>query len=228
MQGRLRNNSKKFITLIHNQHIDMTCAGCPDVAQPFSTDGYQAACLFNHLFKPSSELAESIRSHLEELFGPRSSMPGFNYVAMHLRLGGLEHENKLPDERGSGQGPLHDVIEGLRCARKLGDQTGVNTSEIPVLLITDNHELRSFIVEGGLANVVTPNLKPAHMARLNKEQLQSRDPILSTYIDLGLLANAHCIVYGRSGFVNTAWMLGGGKPCFSDLRNACRMDIEAQ
>lgn len=40
---------------------------------------------------------------------------------------------------------------------------------------------------------------------------------IAAYIDIGLLARAECLVASNSGFSNTAWLLGGGKPCIADL-----------
>lgn len=87
------------------------------------------------------------------LFGPSSTAPHFHYSAAHLRLGGLGHEGQLKQDRGTGKGELADVITGLSCAQRLSQGAGLDTGQVPVLLITDNHMLRSFVLSGGLVSV---------------------------------------------------------------------------
>jgi hypothetical protein len=103
----------------------------------------------------SAALEEAASQQLAQLFGPGSQAPGFQYVAAHLRLGGLGHESRLKKDRGTGKGGLADVIGALSCAQKLGQGVGLNTNEVPVLLITDNHMLRSFVLSGGLVSLAS-------------------------------------------------------------------------
>jgi hypothetical protein len=96
---------------------------------------------------------------LLQLFGPDSRL--FSYAAAHLRLGGLGHECGLRRDRGTGRGELADTIAALTCARRLGQQAGMEVAanssvagdlKAPVLLITDQHMLRSFVLSGGLVS----------------------------------------------------------------------------
>ena len=100
----------------------------------------------------SAELAEAANRQLLQLYGPASQAPGFTYVAAHLRLGGLGHEGRLKRDRGTGRGELADVIAALQCSAQLGPGAGVDTRRVPVLMITDNHNLRNFIISGGLVS----------------------------------------------------------------------------
>lgn len=44
------------------------------------------------------------------------------------------------------------MIAAVSCSRQLGQAAGINTSQLPVVLITDNHMLRRFIMTGGLVS----------------------------------------------------------------------------
>jgi hypothetical protein len=125
-------------------------------------DASSLSITFNGLFACrlcSAALEEAASQQLAQLFGPGSQAPGFQYVAAHLRLGGLGHEGRLKKDRGTGKGELADVIGGLSCAQKLGQGVGLNTNEVPVLLITDNHMLRSFVLSGGLVSLACKPLQ---------------------------------------------------------------------
>lgn len=105
-----------------------------------------------------------------------TALPTLAYAAAHLRLGGQGHEGLLKRGRGTGRGELADVITALGCARQLlaashssscQDSSGTLTSSqqvtgvdaqssnpLPqVLLVTDNHVLRSFVLAGGLVSL---------------------------------------------------------------------------
>jgi hypothetical protein len=105
-----------------------------------------AVCAF------SRQLEEAASDQLLQLFGPISLAPNFQCTATHLRLGGLGHEGALKKDRGTGKGELTDVIAALTCAQRLGQDAGLDTGQSPVLLITDNHMLRKFVLSGGLVS----------------------------------------------------------------------------
>lgn len=104
----------------------------------------------------SAVLEQAADSQLLQLYGNSSRAPEFAYVAAHLRLGGLGHEGHLAQDRGTGRGPLADLITALRCAEYLGD--GVYSAKVPVLTITDNHMLRGFIMSGALVSTAVDSL----------------------------------------------------------------------
>lgn len=66
------------------------------------------------------------------------------------------------------------------------------------------------------SGVVTPDITPTHIAKLNQQELEREEAAMSTYIDLVLLARADCFVTGKSGFSMAAWWLGGSKRCVAD------------
>jgi hypothetical protein len=102
----------------------------------------------------STALESAVKQQLLQLFGSDSQTAGFQYAAAHLRLGGLGHEGHLKKDRGTGGGELVDTIAGLTCAQRLGQGAGLDSNRTPVLLITDNHMLRSFIISGELVSKI--------------------------------------------------------------------------
>jgi hypothetical protein len=62
------------------------------------------------------------------LYGSQAKQPGFKYLAVHMRLGGMEQEKSLRSTKGSKNGPLIDLVHGITCINKLGkerpEQTG--------------------------------------------------------------------------------------------------------
>lgn len=63
------------------------------------------------------------------------------YVALHLRLGGLPGEVEFKEARG-GSTPFHNMMKAVSCANRMAKHKGIDQ---PVMVVTDNHELRSFL-----------------------------------------------------------------------------------
>lgn len=70
---------------------------------------------------------------------------------------------------------------------------------------------------GVQANVITSDVTPTHLARMDAKEVADTAAAISTYVDVTLLARARCGIYSQSGFSSVAWMMGGGTPCFSNL-----------
>jgi hypothetical protein len=68
----------------------------------------------------SADVLAAIASHKQRLFGRAAQQPGFGFVGLHLRLGGMANEEALKEARGSKLGVMADLISGLRCSRQLG------------------------------------------------------------------------------------------------------------
>jgi len=64
---------------------------------------------------------EAAQQHLVKLYGPQAQQPHFAYVAMHMRLGGMQNEAVLTTKRGSHKGPLMDLLRGLTCIQQRGE-----------------------------------------------------------------------------------------------------------
>jgi hypothetical protein len=61
------------------------------------------------------------QQQLEQLYGQQAKQPGFQYLAVHLRVGGMEHEARLRSTKGSSNGPLSDLAHGILCIKNLGE-----------------------------------------------------------------------------------------------------------
>jgi hypothetical protein len=142
-----------------------------------------AVCAF------SRQLEVAATDQLLQLFGPSSQATNFQYTAAHLRLGGLGHEGHLKKDRGTGKGELADVIAALTCAQRLGQEAGLDTGQSPVLTITDNHMLRSFVLSGGLVSCERSSMHRHRLCSSRKHNnrawsLQSLDEWTLAYLQL--------------------------------------------
>jgi hypothetical protein len=81
------------------------------------------------------------------------------------------------------------------------------------------------------ADVITTDVRPTHLARMDDEEAADPGAAISTYVDVALLARARCAVYSRSGFSTTAWMMGGGTDCYEKFHwglERCLDDVAGQ
>jgi hypothetical protein len=65
--------------------------------------------------------------------------------------------------------------------------------------------------------VITTNMEPTHLARMDANEAADTNAGMSTYVDLALLARSRCAIYSRSGLSMAAWMMGGGTDCYEHL-----------
>lgn len=212
LNGNLTNLTEQFVVVQTNQHMDAECPACPALHPTTSS----TACTWARLFKPADDVIAQAEQQLQQLYGSSNVT---QYVAIHLRLGGFTGEAE--HERGSG--PLKNFAGAVRCANRLAQQHNISSST-PLLMVTDNHHLRSFIREGHLRHVVGPNTQSVHIDQALNLDDNARAH-RSTVVDLVLLSRAVCLVtspgyrHGSlSGFSHHAWLLGGAKPCRVDFR----------
>lgn len=211
LSGELSNSTEQFVIVQTNQRMDAPCKGCPALPEMDPS----TACVWSRLFKPTADILTQADQELQRLYGSR--VP--KYVAAHLRLGGFTGEA----EHERGKGPLKNFAAAVRCANQLAAQHGVNSSA-PVLMVTDNEHLRTFLSPGHLPHVVAPSTQPVHIDQtlhLDNNVTAHR----STVVDMVLLSRGACLVTspgyrhdGLSGFSHHAWLLGGGRPCHIDFR----------
>lgn len=67
---------------------------------------------------------------------------------------------------------------------------------------------------------------PTHIARMGHEEVEDPDAAISTYVDVALLARARCAVYSHSGFSTTAWLMGGGTPCYEHFKGGLQRCLD--
>lgn len=207
--GSLSHAPDKFITLQTNMFMTGDCHMCPPLTSGFSQD---AACVWRRIFKPTDSIVERANHILREMY-PR----GKKFVAVHLRLGGLSGEGV--QERGNG--PLANFLDAISCARKLATMATTVEKRTPILIVTDNHELRQFLQARQIPSLLTPPSLPVHLDVAKQRPLEEHQ---STIVDMALLARSECLVIMRSGFGHHAWLYGGGKQCVAQLPG-CQLNI---
>lgn len=232
-------SSARVLVLRSNEYPNTTCAGCVPLD---SAD--DAACLFTSLFRASSEVVRRAQAQLDALypgmsmpalpgsFGGRNAVAGargragaVEYTALHLRLGmpGDRHFQTVWQHRGLDAEPLSVMLHAVSCGVALNRRHGVNGSAVPLLLLTDNAELRSFASRGHLRDVVSSSTPVVHLGREGAGGDHAAGALLEAYysvfVELLLLAGARCLVLSPSGFSTTAWYLGGGTSCLADVRD---------
>jgi hypothetical protein len=200
--GTLSKIQDQFLTISTNLEINGTCWNCPSIVSQWSKE---AACLWQQLFRPTDAIVHQAQAQLMKLYPG----PPRQYVAVHLRLGGLTGETGIPGvERGKS--PLHNFFAGTRCAAKLARNSNIDLRQTPALVITDNHVLREALLELDLGSLVSPAGLPVHLDHADGHSLQAHQ---STFADMVMLGWAQCLVTSRSGFSLHAWLYGGAKPC---------------
>lgn len=68
----------------------------------------------------SADVQAAAQQQLEKLYGSQAKRAGFQYLAVHMRLGGMEQEKWLRSSKVSRNGPLVDLVHGITCIKKLG------------------------------------------------------------------------------------------------------------
>ena len=153
-------------------------------------------CWFNALFKPTARLKHEISSELSRM-GVADKR---SYAAAHLRLGGQEGEDIVLDRADRFE--AENAV--LHCARRLAAAHDLQTAS-PVVLVTDNRILRFVIARGYLAGVVGPSGVASHIVLGS----HAHKAAFKSFVELGVLGNAACLVKSRSGFSEVAaWWSG--------------------
>jgi hypothetical protein len=202
--GSLQGMDDTFIFIKTNMELHRRCQGCPNVTSQWSEE---AACLWQNMFRPVEPILQQARVQLQQLYpGDVHVRP---YVAVHLRLGGLEGEEGGPGyERGKS--PLENFLASVRCAAKLASKSSIDLDETPALVVTDNHNLRQMLQEQHFRRIVTPEGLPVHVGKAEDQSLEAHR---STVVDMVLLGWSECLATSKSGFSLHAWLYGGAKPC---------------
>jgi hypothetical protein len=226
-------SDKRFLMLRSNEHPNTTCMGCPDVSTPMDS-----VCVFQYLFQTSDEVQRQADAQLVKLYGgtrgeaaaaaaaTAAAALGGNYAALHLRLGGQAGE---PEDAGYrfDTPKLTTLMSAVTCGVHLAGTAGISKQATPLLLLTDNNQLRRFVQRGRLAGVATSTFDAVHFGIAKNSTLQER---YSVFVDIALLARAKCVMLSPSGFSMTAWFLSGGRSCTLDVRHcvqSCQANPES-
>lgn len=209
--GALLNVTAKFITLQTNMRMTDDCFECPVLQSAFS---HEAACLWQRLLRPIDVIEQRADAVLLQMYSQRRPQ----YVGVHLRFGGFIGEGD--EERGKS--PLLNFMHAVSCARSLAQRASI-AQTTPVLVVTDNHRLRTFLQAGSIPSIVTPPALPVHLDSARGRTLEQHQ---STIVDLVLLSRSKCLVLMRSGFGQHAWLYGGGTECVAEIPD-CRANLTA-
>jgi hypothetical protein len=185
-----------------------------------------ARCLFALLFVPTKEVSASVDAQMAQLHLDVGGKAVYNnkkpvetapmgFVGVHLRLGGLIGEQKRIN-REHEHCVNEAVTAAVTCARRLEQKYLLPSAPYgPILLVTDNGNLRQLVETGKVTGVVGPPGTAIHVGHNHSDAHVLRE----TATELGLLARATCVVSGRSGFSNIArWW---GNPGCESHMDAC-------
>jgi uncharacterized membrane protein YgcG len=149
------------------------------------------------------------------------SSSGFEYQAVHLRLGMMRGEESVINRIASSVDPLSKFLLAVSCGSGMAAEYGIDIKATPMLLLADHRGIRRFSRHGKLSNVVTPDYDAVHT------KMNSVEAHLQSFVDLNLIARAKCSVLSHSGFSNVGWWLSGGNSCrlmLSECYKKCSLD----
>lgn len=131
---------------------------------------------------------------------------GDQYIGIHARIGGTTSASpgSIPWE-DPARHDIREIDKFVDCAKEKNDRfSGQVTTSTPILLFSDNHELkRSAIIKQNKIRTVSSTI--FHVDRSTKGDLQSRKHgNFDTYAELAFLSNASCIVGSLSTFSGVA------------------------
>jgi hypothetical protein len=151
----------------------------------------------------------------------RGGSGGFEYQAVHLRLGMMRGEESMINRISGLVDPLSKLLLAVSCGSGQAAEAGINIKDTPMVLLADHKGIRQFSRHGRLANVVTPSYDAVHT------KMNSVESHLQSFVDLNLLARAKCSVLSHSGFSNVGWWMSGGNSCrvmLSECHSKCAAD----
>ena len=181
-----------------NGFIRMGITSRDDLVDP-SVGGH----ILRYLFQFSAEVISRVEKAERQI-----GLSSHNYLAIHLRTGfvGTNYEEKMGYKKGIKEEFWEQVLE---CSLKRADEVvGHNSS---VYLATDSYVAKEWAVQYS-QRVKVINMKLQHVAIRKSWSDTDSSPdtengYLATWIDFLLLARAHALVLGTSGFAKNAGKL---------------------
>jgi hypothetical protein len=164
-------------------------------------------CLYTFLLRFNADVETMADDIITGMYG----QPNTKFVAAHLRIGGQEGEQKAIIRNLDRFSSLMTV---LSCSQTLAKKHSIDTSAVPVLLMTDNNDVRALLRSQRLQGYTTANITASHVIYGQTNLVQQQQ----TLAELLVLSKATCLLRTRSGFSEIAHMFGG---------QACSMLIDA-
>lgn len=163
-------------------------------------DGYTAdtrsfhSCLFNMLYRPSAMVTDSAAQELYKMYYgiiPR------RFIAVHLRMGGLEGEEKALD-RHQGARDITVVSAAVEFAVTLATKRGIDPTVTPVAFVSDNRHLRFMLRNEFITGAVSPSAPNAKHIDIGSNSTPAH--FVSEFVEVRILSQADCLLHSLSGF----------------------------
>lgn len=188
--GTIVNETAQLIAMSHAFVDTRNAWPGPGLGSVSDAPSIRRSCLFRALFKPSEQLMQFVNQTKQELFGS-TSIP---YVAVHLRMGNFAGEEKVINRFGNTS-QFAVAVHAMKAAKELAENYDITA---PVLIVTDNEQLRKHLMAGNLPGFVTPPYLATHLFVKGKEEQQQA--MLTSFADITLLAHSTCFIASSSGF----------------------------
>lgn len=155
--------------------------------------------MWSELFQPAPALKAAHALVFAETFN--TTLTHFEYVAVHIRVGGLTGEDRKQTRVKSCN--LAAQFAAQKCALELSRSQIANSTNLPILFVTDNNVLRWAVSSHLLNNTVGPRSMAVHISHTHGFDY------MNEYVDVMLLAGAKCLLVSSSGYSNLAYWWGG-------------------
>lgn len=160
-----------------------------------ASDSEDLHCMFFYLFRVSPRLKASIDEVHAQLFG------GQPFVAAHLRDSIVGTEELEWQHSGDH---LHNLIGAMFCMRHWSGEW-----HVPMMVATSHRGVRKAIHDGFFGT----DVKALGIEAIHTKSPGGADRHFATFVELGMLARAMCLVRTTSGFGDVARWLGGQIGC---------------
>jgi len=153
-------------------------------------------CLFQALFKPSQKLSSAVDEEVKWLFDGNVSA---EFSAAHLRGGMLTGEEHTIGAETFGD-PLNNLLGSLWCLRQW---------QLPQLIVASTRSIRAAARLGFFNHTQGTRLVEA----AHTKAPVSSDHHFQSFMEIGVLSRAKCLVITRSGYARIAFWMGGQTNC---------------
>lgn len=151
---------------------------------------------FRYLFKFSSEI-------VKEMAAARSTLGlagGLSYVGVHIRTGFIGSKTEVqPHHYKLSQNPKQWTL-AFKCALKVFD----NQEMVPIFLATDSNTVKDIALREYGDRVRSLNDTVVHVDNFRpppgKVTKVVKEGVMSVWVELVMLAEAHTVVMGKSGY----------------------------
>lgn len=109
------------------------------------------------------------------------------------------------------------LLSAFSCARDLAESRGIAP---PYLILTDNSLLRQQLQQGLFKDFATTPFMASHAGA--KNGTGGSEALMTSFVDLSLMASATCLIGSPSGFTYTS-VIWGRHDCFITIKSCIAM-----